>query len=104
MSGVFRNIDPPTPSPPAECVPPRCGGEDTLAGWGGGGGAIVSVVLEDARHCFVLYLCKWCSVDGKITSCNDAAECGKMVWFGNYAYFSSSRQGWGEGEGREEIN
>jgi hypothetical protein len=37
------------------------------------------MVSEDARHCFVLYLCKWCSVDGKITSGNDAAECGKMV-------------------------
>jgi hypothetical protein len=28
VSGVFQNIDPPTPSPPVECVPPRlwCGG------------------------------------------------------------------------------
>jgi hypothetical protein len=36
MSDVFRNIDPPTPSPPGECVTVR--GEDTLAGWRGGWG------------------------------------------------------------------
>jgi hypothetical protein len=40
MSGVFRNIDPITRG---DCVlPPRLGaGEDTLAGWRGGGGSIV---------------------------------------------------------------
>ena len=39
MAGVFQNID---PSPAVECVPPAFGGgeggEDTLAGWRGGGG------------------------------------------------------------------
>ncbi len=41
MSCVFQNIDPPPTSPPGECVPRlRCGGEDTLAGWKGGGGSI----------------------------------------------------------------
>ncbi len=42
MSGVFQNIDPPPPSPPGECVctPPLVRGEDTLAGWRGGGGSI----------------------------------------------------------------
>jgi hypothetical protein len=43
MSGVFQNIDPPTPSPPVECVPPPppplVRGEDTLAGGRGGGGS-----------------------------------------------------------------
>jgi hypothetical protein len=34
MSGVFQNIDPPPPSPPL------VRGEDTLAGWRGGGGSI----------------------------------------------------------------
>ncbi len=39
MSGVYRNIDP--PSPPGECVPSRlwCGGRSHLPGgegWGGG--------------------------------------------------------------------
>ncbi len=35
LSGVFQNID---PSPPSECVPPPLvRGEDTLAGWSGGG-------------------------------------------------------------------
>jgi hypothetical protein len=55
MSGVFQNID---PSPPNECVPPClwCGGEDTLAGWRGGGGANI---LEDARHCSVLNIRKY---------------------------------------------
>jgi hypothetical protein len=39
MSLVFQNIDPPSPSPPGECVPPAFvggGGEDTLAGRRGG--------------------------------------------------------------------
>ncbi len=82
MSGVFRNIDPPTPSPPAECAPLRCGGR-THWPVGEEVGVNSSVVSEDARHCFVLFLCKWCSVDGKITLGNDAAECGKRVWFGD---------------------
>jgi hypothetical protein len=36
MSGVFQNID---PSPPGECayLPAFGAGEDTLAGWRGGG-------------------------------------------------------------------
>jgi hypothetical protein len=58
MSGVFRNIDPPTPSPPGECVPPALvRGEDTLAGWRGGGGGVNS--SEDARNCCVLYMCNY---------------------------------------------
>jgi hypothetical protein len=56
MSGVFQNIYPPTPSPPGECVPPLVREEDTLAGWRGGGGSNSS---EDARHCSVLYICKY---------------------------------------------
>jgi hypothetical protein len=56
MSGVFRNIDPPTPSPPGECVPPRllCGWRtQSLGGEGVVGGFNSS---EDARHCSVLYI------------------------------------------------
>jgi hypothetical protein len=49
MSGVFRNIDP----PPPPHRPER--GEDTLAR-GRGGGVNSS---EDARHCSVLYICKY---------------------------------------------
>ncbi len=58
MSGVFRNIDPaPTPSPLSECVPPRlwCGGRTHSLG-GEGVGVNSS---EDARHCSVLYICKY---------------------------------------------
>ncbi len=49
---------PPTPSPPGECVctPPLVRGEDTLAGWRGGWGVNI---LEDARHCSVLYIRKY---------------------------------------------
>ena len=36
-------------------------GEDTLAGWKGGGGVNI---LEDARHCSVLYIRKY-SVEGR---------------------------------------
>ncbi len=40
MSCVFQNIDPPSPSPPGECLPPTplIRGEDTLAGWRRGWG------------------------------------------------------------------
>jgi hypothetical protein len=56
MSGVFQNIDPPHPPhhPASLYPPPLVRGEDTLAGWRGGGVNI----LEDARHRIFLYTCK----------------------------------------------
>ncbi len=60
MSGVFQNIDPPPPSLPGECVPPAigAGGARTHSlGREEVGGQYCS--LEDARHCPVLYLCKF---------------------------------------------
>jgi hypothetical protein len=51
MSGVFRNIDTPPPHRPA-----LRRGEDTFAR-GRGGGVFNS--SEDARHCSVLYICKY---------------------------------------------
>ncbi len=47
-----------TPHRPASvCTPPPLvRGEDTLAGWGVGWGVNI---LEDARHCSVLYICKY---------------------------------------------
>jgi hypothetical protein len=50
-----------TASPPGECVPPAFdawGGH--TAGWRGGWGVNSS---EDARHCYVLYLCKYFEVE-----------------------------------------
>ncbi len=44
----------PTPSPPGER------GEDTLAGWKGGGSMFQC--WEDARHCSILYIRKYCVV------------------------------------------
>jgi hypothetical protein len=45
MSGIFRNINPQPPHCPASVYPPPplplVRGEDTLAGWRGGGGTIV---------------------------------------------------------------
>jgi hypothetical protein len=57
MSGVFQNIDPPPPSLPGECVPSHhwCGGRTHSLG--GEGVGVNS--LEGARHCSVLYLCKY---------------------------------------------
>jgi hypothetical protein len=47
MSLVFQNIDPPSPSPPGECVLPlNKGGGYTLAGRRGGWGVNI---LEDER-------------------------------------------------------
>jgi hypothetical protein len=61
MSGVFRNIDPPPPHRLASeqvCPPPAfgAGGGHTRwveRGWG------VNSLEEDARHCSVLYICKY---------------------------------------------
>ncbi len=53
MSGVFRNIDPPAPLQPGECVvypPSLVRGEDTLAGWRGGGGSIVRKTPDTALY------------------------------------------------------
>ncbi len=56
MSGIFRNIDPPPPSLPGECVPqPLVRGEDTLAGWRGGGVSIVRKATDTALYS----LCKY---------------------------------------------
>jgi hypothetical protein len=58
MSGVFQNIDPPPPHRPASVYPlplVRAGGGHTRwveRGWGVN-------ILEDARHCSVLYIHKY---------------------------------------------
>ncbi len=51
MAGVFKNIDPPPPSPPVFGA-----GGDTLARGRGGWGVNI---LEDVRHSSVLYVCKY---------------------------------------------
>ncbi len=58
MSGVFQNIDPPTSLTARRVrIPlPLVQGEDTLAGWRGGWGVNI---LEDARHCYVIYIRKY---------------------------------------------
>jgi hypothetical protein len=56
MSGVFKNIDPPPPSPPGECVPPAFGAGSGHTRWVGGWGVNI---LEGARHSSVLYICKY---------------------------------------------
>jgi hypothetical protein len=53
MSGVFQNIDPPPPHPPASVYPPPpplVRGEDTLAGWRGGGGSICCKTPDTALY------------------------------------------------------
>ncbi len=51
MSGVFRNMPPPPPPRPARvCPPPLVRGEDTLAGWRGGGGSIVRKTPDTALY------------------------------------------------------
>jgi hypothetical protein len=60
MSGVFRNIDP-SPHRPASVYPtppPLVRGEDTLAGWRGGGGSIVQKMPDTAMYSiYVNILC-----------------------------------------------
>ncbi len=60
MSGVFRNIDPPPPHRPASVYyvvypPSLLRGEDTLAGWRGGGGSTIRKTPDTA----LLYICKY---------------------------------------------
>jgi hypothetical protein len=55
MSGVFKNIDPPPPHRPVSVYAFGTGGGHTRwveRGWGVN-------ILEDARHCSVLYICKY---------------------------------------------
>jgi hypothetical protein len=47
---------PPLTNPASVYPPPLVRGEDTLSGWRGGGGLNIP---EDARHCSVLYICKY---------------------------------------------
>jgi hypothetical protein len=49
MSDVFRNIDHPPPHRQAS-VYPLVRGEDTLAGWRGGGGSIVRETPDTALY------------------------------------------------------
>ncbi len=51
MSGVFRIIDPPPLTARRVCTPPPLvRGEDTLAGWRGGGGSIVRKTPDTALY------------------------------------------------------
>ncbi len=58
LSGVFQNIDPPPPHRPASVSPPPLmRGEDTLAGWRGGGVSIFWKMPDTALS--VLYIRKY---------------------------------------------
>jgi hypothetical protein len=51
MSGVFQNIDPPHPRPPASVYPPLLvRGEDTLFWWKGDGGSILWKTPDTALY------------------------------------------------------
>jgi hypothetical protein len=58
MSGVFRTIDPPPPHRTACTPPPLVRGEDTFAGWRGGGGSIVRKTPDTAL--FSVYVSTLC--------------------------------------------
>jgi hypothetical protein len=61
MSGVFRNIDPPPPHRPATVYPPPpplVRGEDTLAGWRGGGSTVRKTPDTALYSIFVSTLCR----------------------------------------------
>ncbi len=57
MSGVFRNIDLPPPHRPASVYPPVFGAGVGHTRWVERGWRVNS--SEDARHCSVLYICKY---------------------------------------------
>ena len=57
MSGVFQNIDPPPPHRPASVYPPAFGAGGGHTRWVERGVGVN--ILEKARHCSVLYKCKY---------------------------------------------
>jgi hypothetical protein len=57
MSGVFRNIDTPPPHRPASVYPPAFGAGGGRTRWVERWWGVNS--SEDARHCSVLYICKY---------------------------------------------
>jgi hypothetical protein len=60
MSGVFRNINGPTLHP---LTARRVKGEDTLAGWRGGGGSIVRKTPDTSLYSiYVSTLCLLCCI------------------------------------------
>ncbi len=63
MSDVFRNIDPPPPDRPASVDPSAFGAGGGHTRWVERRGWGVNS-LEDARHCSVLYICKYFVVVG----------------------------------------
>jgi hypothetical protein len=56
VSGVFRTIDPTPPFHPASVSSPASKAGGTHSPGGEGGGVNSS---EDARHCSLLYICKY---------------------------------------------
>jgi hypothetical protein len=57
MSGVFQNIDAPPSHRPASVYPPAFGAGGGHTRWVERGRGVKS--SEDARHCSVLYICKY---------------------------------------------
>ncbi len=57
MSGVFQNIDLPPPHRRASVYPPAFGAGGGHTRWVERGVGVN--ILEDARHCSVLYICKY---------------------------------------------
>jgi hypothetical protein len=71
VSGVFQNIDSSPPHRPASAYPRLwCGGRTHSLG-GEGLGANNS---EDARHCSVLYICKYFVAGSKFPVKGDSAN------------------------------
>ncbi len=59
MSGVFQNIDPPTPSPPGECVPTRVRHSYSLEAKINENVGIFVLALKRKKVCFfALFACK----------------------------------------------
>ncbi len=57
MSGVFQNIDPPPHPLTARRVCTLVSGDDSLAGWRGGGGSIFW--RRQTQLCTLHYICKY---------------------------------------------
>ncbi len=88
MSGVFQKINPPPPHRPASVYPPAFGAGGANTRWAERGWGVNT--LADARHCSVLYICKYFVALASVYLRRPPCE---EPWY----YWRRGRGAWGRG-------
>ncbi len=81
MSGVFQIIDLPHPLTARRVCTPACGAGGGHTRWWRGGRGVN--ILEDARHCSVLYICKYFVVAVNIGGLQGVTKRCRLSWLTN---------------------